>query len=165
MKKIFLSFCLVFFFLAACGQNLTVAVVGEPAPNFVAIDLKGKSWTLFDLKGKVVLINFWATWCPPCVQEMPSMQRLRGLLPEDQFVILTILNKDDPAMARVFSEKFGITVPILDDRENLIGPKYGLTGVPETFIVDKEGILQKKMIGPAEWDSLEIVSYISQYLK
>lgn len=135
----------------ASGPSL--AVIGKPAPDFELQDTSGKVWKLSELKGQVVFVNFWATWCPPCREEMPSMQRLYTLLPKDKFKMLAILNNDNPAVADDFAAKFGITMPILDDQDNQIGPKYGLTGIPETFIVDKQGVLREKFIGGAQWDA------------
>ena len=155
MKKLsflILLFCLPLF-ITACGQGPKVAEVGKPAPDFSLVDRGGKTWTLSELKGQVVFINFWATWCPPCREEMPSMQRLYTMLPKDKFKMLAILNKDVPTLADTFAAKLGLTMPILDDQKNKVGPKYGLTGLPETFIVDKQGVLREKFIGSARWDS------------
>jgi peroxiredoxin len=166
MKKISLLLLVVSLALAmaACGQGPKVATVGQPAPDFTLVDLQGKTWTLSELKGRVVFVNFWATWCPPCREEMPSLQRLLGLLPADKFVMLAILNKDDPAQARNFAAKLGLTMPILDDQSNTAGKKYGLTGVPETYIVDKQGVLRKKFLGPAPWDSPQFVGLLTSYI-
>lgn len=168
MKKlsfIILFFCL-FLFITACGQGPKVATVDKPAPDFSLVDLSGKTWTLSELKGQVVFVNFWATWCPPCREEMPSMQRLYSSLPKDKFKMLAILNKDKPEVARSFASKRGITMPILNDQDDNIGPRYGLTGLPETFIIDKHGILRKKFIGPANWDApgfkQMLMGYINQ---
>ncbi|MEN8257474.1 MAG: TlpA disulfide reductase family protein [Thermodesulfobacteriota bacterium] len=141
-----------------------VAEVGKPAPDFTLMDREGKTWTLSELKGQVVFVNFWATWCPPCVKEMPSMQRLYEALPADKFKMLAILNSDKPINADFFAAKHKITMPILNDQENKIGPQYGLTGVPETFIVDKEGVVREKFIGPAEWDSPGVVQMLMGYI-
>jgi peroxiredoxin len=92
------------------------------------------------------------------------MQNLYETLPNDQFKMLAILNRDDPANADRFIEDFGISIPILYDQDNTVGAKYGLTGVPETFIVDKQGILREKIIGPAEWDSPAAVEMLRQYI-
>lgn len=151
-------------FITACGQGPKVATVGETAPDFTLVDRKGKTWTLSELKGQVVFVNFWATWCPPCREEMPSMQRLYTMLPKDKFKMLAILNSDDPAMADTFLRKFNITIPVLNDQKNKVGPKYGLTGLPETFIIDKTGVLREKFIGPAPWDSLEIIQMLMKYI-
>lgn len=149
---------------ASCKQPPKVAAVGNIAPDFTLVDQKGKTWTLTQLKGRVVFINFWATWCPPCREEMPSMQRLSAMLPQDRFVMLAVLQNDDPARADDFAAKLGITVPILFDRDKKVGPLYGLTGVPETFIVDKQGVIREKIIGPAEWDAPEVLKMLGKYL-
>ncbi|MBU0484919.1 MAG: TlpA family protein disulfide reductase [Proteobacteria bacterium] len=141
-----------------------MAEVGKSAPDFTLVDLKGKVWTLSELRGQVVFVNFWATWCPPCREEMPSMQRLYTMMPQDKFKMLAILNRDDPALAKNFSLKLATTMPILDDQKNDVGLKYGLTGVPETFIVDKQGVLRNKFIGPANWDSPGVVQMLMQYI-
>ncbi len=155
MKRsfLFVAFCL--FLFSGCGQAPKTATVGQPAPDFTLVDLNGKTWTLSQLKGQVVFVNFWATWCPPCREEMPSMQRLYTMMPADKFKMLAVLNNDSPDGARNFANKLNLTMPILTDPNNLAGPRYGLTGVPETYIVDKDGILRKKFIGPAAWDSQE----------
>ncbi|MBE9520177.1 MAG: TlpA family protein disulfide reductase [Proteobacteria bacterium] len=166
MKKLSLLILLFFLplFIAACGQGPNVAEVGKPAPDFTLVDRKGKTWTLSELKGQVVFVNFWATWCPPCREEMPSMQRLHTTLPKDKFKMLAILNKDEPTLADNFAVTHGITMPILDDQANNVGSKYGLTGLPETFIIDKQGILREKIIGPAPWDSPGVKRMLMHYI-
>ena len=166
MKKIslFILVCCLPLFIAACGERPVVATVGEPAPDFTLVDLKGNTWTLSELKGQVVFVNFWATWCPPCVQEMPSMQKLYTMLPKDKFKMLAILNSDVPSLGDSFAKRFGITLPILNDQSNKIGLKYGLTGLPETFIVDKQGVVQEKIIGPAQWDSSQTIQMLMKYI-
>ena len=166
MKKISLFLILFCFslFLVACKEQPKIAAKGSPAPDFTLVDLQGKTWTLSELKGQVIFVNFWATWCPPCVEEMPSMQRLYTMLPKDKFKMLAILNSDEPAIAKAFSEKFGITIPILDDQQNIIGPKYGITGVPETFIIDRQGIIREKFIGPAEWNTPAATQMVMNYI-
>lgn len=162
------SFLIVLFclplFIVACGQEPKVAIVGKPAPDFTLVDREGKSWTLSELTGQVVFVNFWATWCPPCREEMPSMQQLYNSLPKDKFKMLAVLNKDDPLLADIFAAKLGITIPILNDRDNIAGKKYGLTGLPETYIVDKQGVLREKFIGPKRWDAPKIRHMLSRYI-
>ncbi len=166
MKK--LSFLLtaicLLLFLAGCGPEPQVAKIGSPAPDFSLVDLNGKTWTLSDLKGQVVFVNFWATWCPPCREEMPSMQKVYETLPRDKFKMLAVLNKDKPEVARSFAAKRGITMPILNDQDNKVGPKYGLTGLPETFIIDKKGVVREKFIGPAQWDSPAVLRMLTNYI-
>jgi peroxiredoxin len=150
-------------FIAACGQE-PIAAVGNPAPDFDTVDLQGNVWSLSKLKGKVVFLNFWATWCPPCREEMPSMQRLYAKLPKDKFEMIALFNRDKPEAVKDFVTKLGITIPILSDEYNFAGTKYGLAGLPETFIIDKQGIIREKFIGAAEWDSPENLDMLTKYI-
>jgi len=167
MKKHFSLFTLMLvlsLFISACGEVTKVATVGMMAPDFTLADRTGKTWTLSELRGQVVFVNFWATWCPPCKEEMPSMQRLYSTLPKDKFKMLAILSNDEPVRADSFAAQLGITMPILHDQEKKVGPKYGLTGLPETFIVDKQGVLREKFIGPAQWDSPQFIQLMMKYI-
>ena len=150
--------------LASCGQRPEVAEVGKPAPDFTLVDTKGKTWKLAELKGQVVFLNFWATWCPPCREEMPSMQEVHASLPEDKFTMLAVLSNDDPALADAMAAKIGTTFPILIDPANKAGQAYGLTGVPETYIIDKQGILREKFMGAVHWDSVESLQMLNKYI-
>lgn len=156
-------------FLVSCEkkpdqQPVLKAEIGKPAPNFKLQDTKGKTWELAELKGKVVFVNFWATWCPPCREEMPSMQALYQSLPREKFEMLAILNNDDPFLAETLAAKINATFPILLDPGSHTANAYGLTGIPETFIVDPEGILREKYIGPRPWDSQGAKNMLNQYL-
>ncbi|OGQ88171.1 MAG: hypothetical protein A2512_02395 [Deltaproteobacteria bacterium RIFOXYD12_FULL_56_24] len=150
--------------LASCGQRPEVAEVGKPAPDFTLVDTKGKTWKLAELKGQVVFLNFWATWCPPCRQEMPSMQVVYASMPKDKFTMLAVLSNDDPALADAMAAKIGTTFPILIDPANKAGQAYGLTGVPETYIIDKQGILREKFMGAVHWDSVESLQMLNKYI-
>ena len=150
--------------LVACPQRPEVAQIGKPAPEFTLVDTKGKTWALAELKGKVVFLNFWATWCPPCRQEMPSMQAIYASMPADSFIMLAVLSNDDPALADAMAAKIGTTFPILVDPENKTAQAYGLTGVPETYIIDKQGVLREKFLGAVQWDSAESLGMLRKYL-
>ncbi|MCP4672476.1 MAG: TlpA family protein disulfide reductase [Desulfobacula sp.] len=166
MKK--LSLIVLVFFLPwlifACGYGPTLLKTGDPAPDFSLVDRQGKTWTLSELKGEVVFINFWATWCPPCLKELPSMERLYTALPKDKFKMVAILNKDKITLADFVASQKGITIPILDDSKNIAGASYFLTGLPETFIIDKQGTLVEKFIGPAQWDAPQYFQMIMKYI-
>ena len=150
--------------LAGCGQESATLKTGEPVPDFSLIDRQGKTWTLSQLRGQVVFINFWATWCPPCLNELPSMQKLFTTLPKDKFKMLAILSNDKPSLADFVTRQKGITIPVLDDASNLVGSTFFLTGLPETFIVDKQGVLRHKVIGAAQWDAPEYIRMIQHYI-
>ena len=165
MKKtfFFLLACCLVFLISGCGES-NVAAVGKPAPNLDTVDMKGDVWSLSKQKGKVVFVNFWATWCAPCREEMPSMQRLYAKMPKDKFKMVALYNRDKPELVKNFVTKLGITIPILDDQQNILGERYGLTGLPETFIVDKKGVIREKFIGPKEWDSPKIFDLLTKYI-
>lgn len=155
-------------------DRLSPVSPGRPAPEFVAVDLEGVEQTLDDFHGKVVLINIWATWCPPCQQEMPSMQRLREAVLDDDFAILAV-SVDAPLGERdvfgreggnlaVFAETMGLTFRILHDPSGKIQELYQTTGVPESFVVDRDGVIFKKVAGPTEWDAPAHVDLIRRLL-
>ncbi|MDT8334826.1 MAG: TlpA disulfide reductase family protein [Desulfurivibrionaceae bacterium] len=146
------------------GSGGTAARWGQPAPAFELEDIEGNIWRLSELAGQVVFINFWATWCPPCREEMPSMQELYETMPKDRFKMVTILSNDDPALAEVFAEKNGFEFPILIDPGSEAGKAYGITGVPETYIIDKEGLLRQKYLGPRQWNSPEAQKMLMDYI-
>ncbi len=140
-------------------------VEGRPAPVFATKDFSGQTVDIASFRGKVVLINFWATWCPPCRGEIPSLQRLYDTLKGDpSFVMYGVLYKDDISAAKRFMAQGGITFPMLSDPDFVASSIYGLTGVPETYIIDKKGILRKKIIGPAEFDSPAAIAFFKSLL-
>jgi peroxiredoxin len=136
-------------------------VEGDQAPEFSLLDTEGRSWRLADLRGSVVLINFWATWCPPCRTEMPSLSRLfKDSMEREDLVVLTVLYQDDPEKAKAYFKDEGFSMPIILDPSGEMARDYGLTGVPETFVIDKEGKLKKHIVGPTEFDSRNARHYL-----
>ena len=146
-------------------QLIHRAELDQPAPPFSLMDSKGNSWSLADMKGKVIFLNFWATWCPPCRQEMPAMETLNKSMTGRPFQMITILTNDDPTRARNFVDQLGGTFPVLIDPSSETAAHYGITGVPETFIIDRNGILREKYIGPRPWESDSARQMIENYLK
>ncbi len=141
-----------------------VASVGKQAPVFELSDADGKLWRLTDLRGKVVFINFWATWCTTCKAEMPYKEKLFKKMQGKPFQMLGVLFKDNPRNLKPYYEKQKVSPPTLIDPDNSMGKLFGITGVPETFIIDKEGILREKIVGAREWDSPETISMIEKWL-
>lgn len=142
-----------------------MAAVGSQAPDFTLQDLQGKVWKLSELKGKVVLLHFWATWCSTCEQENPTLQNLRQAERDNpQFVVLSVLVRDEADGARGYMAKRGFDFPVLPD-DKKTSMQYGLTGVPETFLIDKNGIIRDKVIGPNTWDSPAVRSALSKFIK
>jgi thiol-disulfide isomerase/thioredoxin len=137
-----------------------------PAPAITVNSLNGKPLNLSDLKGKVVLINFWATWCPPCREEIPSMMKLNSAMAGKPFqmVAISIDEGGQPAIESFFKTS-GFSLPAYTDPDNRAAKAYGITGVPETFVIDKSGILVRKVIGPMAWDSPDVLSYLDGLMK
>ena len=141
-----------------------VASVGQPAPDFEYADSTGKLWKLSDLKGKVVYINFWATWCNTCKAEMPQKALLKKKMEGKPFQMLGMLFRDDPDNLPEYFKKHNVTIPTLISPNNDSGKMFGITGVPETFIIDKDGIVREKLVGPRKWDTEESLALIEKWL-
>ncbi|MBM4119507.1 MAG: TlpA disulfide reductase family protein [Nitrospira sp.] len=140
--------------------------VGKQAPDFALVDLNDKSVKLSDLRGKVVFLNFWATWCKPCKEEMPSMQVLYKSFEKDGLVVLAVsidrvtTTKDIPP----FLKSMNLTFPVLVDSWGRTDMPYKRTGVPETFIIDREGVIREIVIGPRDWTRLDSLTVLTGLL-
>jgi peroxiredoxin len=138
---------------------------GYAAADFTLPDLQGQRVRLSDFRGKVVFLNLWATWCPPCRMEMPSMEALYRRFAHDDFVVLAVAEDEGGAAAvGSFVHDLGLTFPVLLDPEATLSPRYGATGYPETFIIDRDGDVVNHTIGPEEWDSKEMIAYFQRLL-
>jgi peroxiredoxin len=141
--------------------------VGKPAPDFFLSDLNEKPYRLSDFRGKVVFLNFWATWCKPCREEMPSMEVLYKNFEKDGLVILAVsidrvtTKKEIPP----FVKSLNLTFPVLVDSWGQTDKRYKLMGVPETYIIDREGTLREKVIGPRDWTRLDNLQILTQLIK
>ena len=148
------------------GFERGIVQVGDEAPNFTLRDLTGNVMSLSQLRGKVVLLNFWATWCGPCRIEMPAMEQLYRTLSRKEFEILAV--STDPqgaAVTRPFQREMGFTFPILHDSEYRVGLAYGARTIPITFMVDRRGIVRQKIFGARDWDSPEARDLIHELMK
>ncbi len=147
---------------------------GTVAPQFEVSDLRGNPARLSDYEGEVVMINIWATWCAPCRFEMPSMERLHQRFKDDGLRILAIsvdakLGEADPVGRpggdlQAFADSLGLTFTILHDPSGEIQNLYQTTGVPETLLVGRDGVIYKKVAGPTEWDASEHQELIRRLL-
>ena len=136
-----------------------------PAPDFVARDLEGRSHRLSDLRGKVVFLNLWATWCAPCREEMPSMELLQRDMGGEDFVILAV--SEDAAGAEAvkpFVAEFGFTFPILLSPNGEVGRKFGITGYPETYIIDRSGRVAWHYVGPLNWADTRVRAMLRSFV-
>ena len=139
---------------------------GLPAPNFTLKGLDGKPVSLTDFKGKVVFLNIWATWCPPCKDEMPSMEKLyQGLKGKDFEILAVSIDSSGAKAVTPFMKEYKLTFPALLDPEERIKSLYGTTGVPESFIINKQGIVEKVVIGPMDWATPEVVDFFQNLIQ
>lgn len=143
-------------------------VVGSYAPDFTLKDMNNIEYTLSSLRGKVVFVNFWATWCKSCKEEMPSMQALYAYLKERNmpFEMLAISMDRVTTQKEInpFARSLGLTFPILLDPWGKTDGQYKLTGVPETYIIDQEGRVVEKIIGPRDWTTIAAAQTIFKLL-
>ncbi len=137
---------------------------GVAAPDFRLPDLDGGEVALASLRGKVVLVNFWATWCAPCEEEMPAMQRLHSRLAGRPFELLAISVDEDHAAVVRFRDRLRITFPILLDPEKRVARDYQSSRFPESFLIDREGTLVGRYIGERDWDADAYVQRIERLL-
>lgn len=134
--------------------------------DFTLPDLNGKQVRLTDFRGKVILLNFWATWCKPCEEEMPSMVALRKGLEGRPFEIVAVsIDTGDISVVRDYAKKYGINFTVLHDKRGAIKEMYKTTGVPESFIIDQNFVIAEKVWGPRDWSLRSSVSMIVDLLQ
>lgn len=134
------------------------------APDFILPNLAGETIRLQDLRGKVVLLNVWATWCPPCVEEMPTLETLSARMKGRDFVLLAVSQDERPKVVKPWIEERGFTFPVLLDPRGQVGHEYGVTGYPETFVIDRRGRIVHHHVGFRDWAEAEIVAALETLL-
>lgn len=145
------------------------SIAGKTADDF-ALTLDGKPQRLSDFRGRVVVLNFWASWCPPCVEEAPSLNRLQEHIAPGGGTILGFSIDEDPAAYDKFIKQFAVNFPTYRDttvRENKskVMNGYGTALIPETYVIDRHGKIARKVVGPQKWDSPEMLAYFAALLK
>lgn len=133
-------------------QPSATPVIGRPAPGFQLAALDGRPVSLGDFRGRPVIVNFWATWCEPCKQEMPALQAEAARQPD--LVVLGIDNVESAVKVRPFVDQLGLRFPILLDQDGSVVERYQVTGLPTTFFIDRSGVLRGIYRGPLTPDSL-----------
>lgn len=164
------AFIIITFFISLpqCSKTTSPKQLnaGSTPPNFTLPTLNGETVTLSSLRGKVVLLNFWASWCPPCMEEMPSLQSLYAKFTSKDFVLLAVnIEEDGKVLASQIVKKLGLKFTILLDPSQKTTKLYHLTGVPETYLLDKNGVIAEKFIGPRNWEEPPFLEKIEELLK
>jgi peroxiredoxin len=132
---------------AAWSMGSRVPVVGTPVEDFQLVDLNGNMQRLSQYRGKIVLLNFWATWCKPCTTEMPAMQTTYDKLRDKGFVVLAVNELEDDAKVREHIAQYRHTFPVLMDRENKVANQFGVFGLPVSVFIDEQGVVQEYIKG------------------
>ena len=162
------SCCLIVVFTilaVVSGNGLTLATTGIAAPDFTLNDIDGKRTTLSQFRGKVVLLNFWATWCAPCKEEMPSLNNLYKALKDKDFTILAVSVDTSEKPVRSFISRNDISFPVLMDTDKAVSfDLYAVFGLPMSFLIGRNGVIIEKFAGEREWNSPEIKDKILRLL-
>lgn len=145
------------------------------APEFAGTTLAGEQFSIAASRGKVIVLNIWATWCTPCVREMPALERLHQRLGADGLIVVAVstdAGPDTPGLmgqpggdVRAFVAQYGLTFPIIHDARRTIEPLYLVQGLPTTYIIDKQGHIDRKAVGARSWDDEVHVAYFEKLLK
>jgi thiol-disulfide isomerase/thioredoxin len=135
-----------------------------PAVDFSLKDLSGQEQNLGSYAGKVVFLNFWATWCGPCRAEIPSMEELYLKLGDEGFVIIAVNSQEAGEQVADFVENIGMSFPVLLDTDGRVGAAYSIRAIPTTYIIDPQGYILGRMVGTRDWSTPEIISLVRDLL-
>lgn len=142
------------------GRGLTPMTDPQTAPDFTLTDLDGEPHTLSDYRGKVVIINFWATWCPPCRAEMPSMQRAWEQIQPEGMIMLGVDVGEDEDTIFAFTANYPVEFPLLMDQDSAAVAQWPVRGLPTTFVIDPAGRVVYRAVGGREWDNADILAQL-----
>jgi peroxiredoxin len=135
-------------------------------PDFTLMALEGRPVQLREFRGKLVLLNFWATWCAPCLHEMPSMERLYQTFKETEFALLAVsMDRQGEEVAKPFVDNLKLTFPVLVDSTSEVARQYGVRGLPTTYLIDPDGLLIGAVIGARDWYRTEAKALIAGLLR
>ena len=165
LRALMLIILALLLLLAGClpGSEPVGSGVGESAPDFELQNLDGQVVSLSELRGKPVLINFWATWCPSCRSQMPYLEQIYQEWSNKGLVLLTIDVGESASRVRQFMQSNNLSLPVLLDTRQVVARKYNIMGYPTTFFIDKDGIIQEKVVG-AFPDKESIERYLNKII-
>ena len=144
--------------ISACDRGARPGITGQVAPDFTVSDGRS-SIHLADYRGKIVLLNFWATWCPPCVQEMPGLIELHHDRPD--LAILAVSIDEDEGAYKHYLDRRHVDLISVRDPNQTAAKLYHTDGWPETYVIDRQGVIRRKLVGDPDWSNPEIRAYLS----
>jgi cytochrome c biogenesis protein CcmG, thiol:disulfide interchange protein DsbE len=136
-------------------------MIGKPAPKFTVQD-SDRTLALDDFKGKIVVLNFWATWCPPCIDEMPSLIQMQQRMQARGVTVLAVSVDADAGNYHRFLKDHNVTLLTVRDADQKSNNLYGTFKFPETYIIDRNGVVRRKFIGPVDWNQPDILDYLNK---
>jgi cytochrome c biogenesis protein CcmG, thiol:disulfide interchange protein DsbE len=158
-RSAFLGLCLLV--LSACYGGSRPPRIGSNAPDFTVQDSQTKV-TLSQLHGQVVVLNFWATWCPPCVEEMPSLVEMQRRMKAKGVTVLAVSMDVDENAYKQFLKTHGVNLLTVRDPDQKSNALYGTFKFPETYIIDRNGVMRRKFIGAVDWNEPEITDFLGK---
>lgn len=161
MRRVSVLIGLLAVLLAGCYSGSRPPHIGRNAPDFTVQDSDRKI-TLSELRGKVVVLNFWATWCPPCVEELPSLVNLQQKMRNKGITVLAVSVDQDESLYRRFVQDHNVNLLTVRDANQKSNNLYGTFKFPETYIIDRNGVMRRKFIGPVDWATPEVVDFLSK---
>jgi thiol-disulfide isomerase/thioredoxin len=151
--------------LAQRGYDVTPWPAGRVAPPLQALDMQGKSWTLADFRGRAVVLNFWATWCPPCRAEMPSLQQLAEIYGPEQLQVLALNVGEGPRRIAQYLQSSGLELTVLLDPKSEIARAWEARVLPTTILIDAEGRPRLRVRGEVDWSGREAQALVEPLLR
>ena len=161
MRRVSVLTGLLTVLLAGCYSGSRPPHIGSNAPDFTVQDSDRKI-TLSELRGKVVVLNFWATWCAPCVEELPSLVNLQQRMRNKGITVLAVSVDQDESLYRRFVQDHNVNLLTVRDANQKSNNLYGTFKFPETYIIDRNGVMRRKFIGPVDWATPEVVDFLSK---
>jgi len=149
----------------AASYDLTPWPKGLAVPQLQASDLQGKVWRLSDLRGRAVLLNFWATWCEPCRNEMPTLQQLAEIYGPEQLLVLAVNFREGPRRITQYVQATGLNLPVLLDAQGEIARQWGANVFPTTILIDAEGQPRQRIRGEVDWTGREAAALVEPLLR
>ena len=148
----------------ARGYDVAPWPAGRPTPALQALDLQGRTWTLDGLRGRAVVLNFWATWCPPCRAEMPSLQQLGEIYGPEQLQVLAVNVGEGPRRINQYLQASGLNLTVLLDPQSEIVRAWGANVLPTTMLIDASGRPRQRVRGEVDWSGREAAALVEPLL-
>lgn len=145
--------------LAGCYRGSRPSGIGNPAPDFTVHDTD-RTVTLRQFRGQVVVLNFWASWCPPCITETPSLVAMQQRLKDKGVIVVAISADEDEQAYRRFIKDYGMNFVTVRDPSERVEHLYGTVKIPETYVIDRNGFLRRKFVSSADWNSPEVLHFL-----